>query len=394
MGKQVKLINLMLLVAMMVSSAGCQIFIRPSAENSSKSTANQAEEARKREYDHPLPDFNSMQFAWFYKPPENPPDFAQLETNYSLFILTRNDEAERDQLAEDGAQGDILQYLRFEAIMDPEDCQSKPFQNQAANLEGDFCQIKNNHPDWFLKDINNNPVRFNESGYFVMDPGNPDWQSFFQDRITGFQKDGGWKGIFLDNVDASLGRYTALGNLLNQYPDDKSFQDAIAAHLAKLSNDLRDKQHKLVFANITYLREPEVWLRYLAYLDGAMMEAFAADWDNGYISELEWLSQLEIAEKTQTKGKTIILVTQGGPDDRRRMLFGLASFLLVNNGQAYYRYSNDEAYRKVWWYPEFNIDLGQPLGPRYKLEGSWRRDFENGSVKVDLTNNIGEIVLN
>jgi hypothetical protein len=344
-------------------------------------------------YKVPLPTFKSMQFAWFYKPPENPAELYAVASNFSFFILTRNDEPDREKLAKIGAEGNILQYLRFEAVMDPGDCQTKPFQNQAANLEGDFCLIKEQHSDWFLKDINGNSIKFNDIGYVVMDSGNTGWQSFFLEKVKGFQKDPGWEGLFLDNLDASLGRFEVEGKLLTHYTDDKSYQDAVVDHLSRLSKNLHQTQHKLLFANITYLRQPEVWFRYLEYLDGAMLEAFAADWENGYLTESEWLSQLDLAEATQLKGKTIILVTQGAPDDSNRMLFGLASYLLVNNGQAYFRYTNDLAYRQVWSYPEFKIDLGQPKGPRYKESGIWKRDFENGSVSVDPLNHTGELLL-
>ena len=42
-----------------------------------------------------------------------------------------------------------------------------------------------------------------------------------------------------------------------------------------------------------------------------MLEAFAADWDNGYLSEEEWLEQLALAEETQALGKTILLSYPG-----------------------------------------------------------------------------------
>ena len=338
--------------------------------------------------------FKPMQFAWFYKPPEDMAELSTIASNYSLFILTRNDEPERERMVENGAEGEVMQYLRFDAIMDPGGCQTKPFQNQAANLEGDFCIIKNEHRDWFLLDVNGDPVKLDEMGYLVMDPGNKEWQAFFNNKVSEFQNDPGWNGIVLDNVDASLGRYSAQNKLLARFPDDKSFQDAVISHLASLSSMLHKNQEKSLIANITFLKQPEVWFRYLAYLDGAMIENFAADWDSGYISESDWLNQLEIIEETQVQGKTIILVTQGNPDDYNRMLFGLASFILVNNGNAYFRYSNDEAYRKMWWYPEFDLDLGQPLGPRYKEAGVWRRDFEKGSVMADPLKHQAEIKLN
>ena len=93
-------------------------------------------------------------------------------------------------------------------------------------------------------------------------------------------------------------------------------------------------------------------------------------------------------------GKDIILVTQGNINDLQRMQFGLASFLLVNNGQAYFRYSNDAAYRNLWWYSQYETDLGQPLGPRYPDGESWRRDFERGYVSVNPAKHTAEIQSN
>jgi hypothetical protein len=377
------------LIAIQVAFSGCNQIAGffPSAATPSPQKPQEAQTTR---YSTMLSPFKPMQFAWFYKPPENPEEISKIASDFSFFIFTRNDEPKIGKLAESGASGTVLQYLRFDAVMDPGDCQTRPLQNQAANLEGDFCLIRDQHQDWFLLDVNENPIKFSDVGYMVMDPGNPGWNSFFIEKVLGFQKDPIWNGIFLDNIDASLGRFDAQFILTRQYADDQSFQDAVVNNLANLSNELHRNQ-KALFANITFLRQTEVWFRYLDFLDGAMLEAFAMDWDDGFISEAEWLNQLEIAEATQAQGKTIILVTQGDPDTRERMLFGLASFLLINDGKAFFRYSNDEAYRKVWWYPEYELDLGQPLGPRYKESGFWQRDFEKGSVTVDPSKHIAEI---
>ncbi len=98
-----------------------------------------------RVYSTPLPEFEPIQFAWFYKPPENSIDLGAVANNFSLIILTRNDEGEREDLRLMDNQSPVLQYLRAEAIMDPGSCSKKPFQNQVANLEGDYCQIADQH---------------------------------------------------------------------------------------------------------------------------------------------------------------------------------------------------------------------------------------------------------
>ena len=345
-------------------------------------------------YTTPLPNFNPLQFAWFYKPPERKADLGAVAANFDLLILTRNDEKEREELRAMGNNSPILQYLRFEAIMDPGNCSAKPQQNQVAHLEGDFCQLASQHPDWFLQDINGNSINYDHSGYVFMDPGNPQWQAYFLDKVKGFQSDAGWSGVFLDNVDGSLGRFEDMHLLLAKYADDAAYQNVVISFLKNLYTSSFAPSHKLLYANIPYFKDDNVWFAYLQYLDGAMLESFAADWQNGYLSESEWLDQLNLAEKTQALAKSIILVTQGAANDQQRMQFGLASFLLVNNGRAFYRYSNNESYRELWWYPQFETDLGQPLGSRYPENKQWRRDFEKGYVLVDPLKHTAEIKTN
>lgn len=343
-------------------------------------------------YVTPLPEFKPLQFAWFYKPPGKNADLGAVAANFSILILTRNDELERSNLRDMGYTGPILQYLRFEAIMDPSGCATKPFQNQAAHLEGDYCQLAQQHPDWFLKDINGRNIRYDQSQYVFMDPGNPQWQAYYLDKVKGFQSDPGWSGLFLDNVDGSLGRFEDMHTLLANYADDAEYQQVIISFLKSLYINYFAPSGKSLFANIPYLKDANAWFAYLQYLDGAMLESFAADWDRGYLSEQDWLAQLDLVEKTQALGKRVILVTQGSATDHQRMQYGLASFLLVNQGLAYFRYSNDEAYNELWWYPQFEIDLGQPLGPRYAEDGLWRRDFEKGYVRVNPTQHSSEII--
>lgn len=345
-------------------------------------------------YSTPLPEFEPLQFAWFYKPPNSDEDLGAIAANFSLVILTRNDEVERETLRESGYDNSVLQYLRLEAIMDPGDCNSKPFQNQAAHLEGDYCAIENQHADWFLKDINGRIIQYGKSEYVFMDPGNSEWQAYFLEKVKGFQQDEGWQGLFLDNVDGSLNRFEDMRLLLENYADDESYQAAIKSFLQTIYNGYFQSSDKELYANIPYLRDNSVWFEYLNYLDGAMLEAFAADWDNGYLEIQEWIDQMDLAEKTQALGKRIILVTQGDINDQERMQFGLASFLLVNDGNAYFRYSNDEAYRELWWYPQYELDLGQPLGPRYQQGEQWQRNFEHGYVMVNPKKHTAEIQVN
>ena len=90
-------------------------------------------------------------------------------------------------------------------------------------------------------------------------------------------------------------------------------------------------------------------------------------------------------------GKDIILVSQGTKDDLELQEFAFASYLLVNQGRAIFRYANSNKYREVWVYENYNVPLGAPLGPRYKDGDAWRRDFTNGTVMVNPDTHKSEI---
>ena len=99
-------------------------------------------------------------------------------------------------------------------------------------------------------------------------------------------------------------------------------------------------------------------------------------------------------EEALSQGKNLILVAQAAQSDPDRQQFALASYLLVANENAFFRYEDADSYREVSLYENYFLDLGQPLGPRYRDGSSWRRDFSNGYVRVDPEAHSAEISLN
>ncbi|MEW6716763.1 MAG: putative glycoside hydrolase [Chloroflexota bacterium] len=322
-----------------------------------------------------------VRMAWFYKPPENG-DLNTLVTHFDTFILTKADEGWRDDLRAMGVQAPFLQYLRFDAIQDPGSCQEQPWRNQVADNPGDFCAISQQHPDWFLLDVNGNRI-MSSGGFVLMDPGNPEWRAFWLGRAQQSQETLGWDGVFLDNVEASMSKHSRREVTLANYPDDASFQAAVEGFLSYIYTSYFRPRGRPLLANIISLREPSVWFRYLQYLDGAMVEAWAVDWSDGYLTPEEWEEQLRLAEETQALGKEIVLVSQGDPNDIQRQQFAFACYLLVTAGRASFRYSLADHHREIWLYPVYDIDFGEPLGWRYPSGDVWKRDFTNGSVTVD-----------
>jgi hypothetical protein len=325
--------------------------------------------------------FQKVRLAWFYKPPEEHllPFIAE---NFDVFILTHKDEAERDALKSLGVKAPILLYLQLLEIKDPGSCTERPQGNQVAYRVGDFCQISEQHPDWFLLDRNGNRIGDNESVY--MDPGHPEYRAFWLERARALQEQYNWDGFFIDNLEASLSKMTAQGIVPSKYPDDESYQAAIEGFLQYLRANYFEPREQPVLANIISLKDWDVWLHYQQYLDGAMIEAFAVDWNDDYRSTSDWERQMRAIDEALARGKKMILVAQANELDPNRQQFAFASYLLIANDNTSFRYADGSSgYRKVVLYENYNLEFGQPLGPRYKDGSAWRRDFTNGYVLVD-----------
>ena len=334
----------------------------------------------------------TVNLAYFYKPPTNS-DAATVANNFHAVILTGSDEAFRDQLIARGFNNTVLEYFGAVGIQNPGSCTATPRMNQAAFRPGDFCSISQNHPDWFLLDANGQRILASPgSDTYRMDPGNSGWRNFFLTRVLDYQAQRGWSGLFLDNLEASLADMQRYGQTPARYPNDASYQAAQRGFLEYLKTNYGQPYNRPLFANIISRRDEASWFNYLPYLDGAMQESWAVDWAlNVYVSEAKWRSDLALAERTQTQGKQIILVSQGNQTDANRQQFAYASYLLIANGKAAFRYSAEANYRQVALYSNYQIDLGPPRGPRYQTGTSWRRDFTRGYVVVNPVNHTATI---
>jgi Hypothetical glycosyl hydrolase family 15 len=347
---------------------------------------------------------STVQLAWFYKPPTDGTTPANLVNSFKNVILTHNDEAYRDQLRAAGAVAPFLQYIRFDAIHDPGNgvCPNaiQPYGNQVAWTAGDYCAIQSQHPDWILRDTSGKAISVMEGGqrYVWMDPANTGWRDFWLSRVKQSQETLGWDGVFLDNVQASIDWYQRNNIQLMNYPDDGSLQAAVGGFLAQIYNTYFYPQNRPLQGNIIELpwaSETPAWLNYLQDLDGAMQEDFAVGWQSGsFKTSTEWLDQLNRMEQSQQLGKQVILVSQGDQSDQQRQQFAFASYLLVAQGKASFRYANSNAYDKAWLYTNYSTALGAPSGPKYPVNSAWRRDFANGYVLADPVNHTGQIVLN
>jgi hypothetical protein len=334
-----------------------------------------------------------IQRAWFYRSPEEG-ESGPLFRYFDNFILTKQDSERRDQLRKARISFPFLVYLAFDSIQDPGSCTAIPLRNQVADRPGDFCEISRLHPQWFLRDaIGNLIYEDSDSSFVMMDPANPGWRAFWLERARQTVEQLGWDGIFLDNVEASLVKRRRLGSLPAAYPDDASYQRAAAGFLDYIHENYFGPQGYPLLANVIELKDTAAWFLFLQHVDGAMQERFAVDWNGQYLDPLDWETDLARAEAAQALGKRVILVAQGDKDNVLRQQFAFASYLLVADGQAAFRYTNSRHYDQAWLYPEDGLDLGAPLGNRYHAGSVWKRDFVKGSVMVDPAAHQATIIL-
>ena len=357
---------------------------QPTTPNSTLTVTSNLPSTTPAENDTSDKKFPLLRLAWFTNIPREDDMFRVIEW-FDLYIFHQGNEKDRELMVALGARGPILQYILFESIQAVDSCTEKPKVNQVAYLPGDYCMISEQHPDWFLLDTEGQRilVQDQDTNLYLMDPGNPGWRSFFLDRIKKIQAEPNWDGVFLDNVPVTLAFRERSGHLPAAYPDDTSYQAAVQEFLKYLYESYFQPNNKLVFANLVSRKDDAAWVSQLNYLDGAMHEGWAIDWPDGYRSADTWEKQMALAEHTQEMGKTIVMVSQGTQKDKELQSFAFASYLLINQGNAFFRYANSDDYADVWLYENYTYDLGEPLGPRYQDGQAWRRDFTNGNVFVN-----------
>jgi hypothetical protein len=68
-----------------------------------------------------------------------------------------------------------------------------------------------------------------------------------------------------------------------------------------------------------------------------------------------------------------------GQQNLNRMRLGLALSLLTDDTYCTYDFGPRD-HGQAWWYPEYDVQPGEPLGPWYQEGESYRREFDNGLV--------------
>ncbi|MFH0779965.1 MAG: putative glycoside hydrolase [Parcubacteria group bacterium] len=205
---------------------------------------------------------------------------------------------------------------------------------------------------------------------------------------------GYWDGVFFDNSWENLDFMKSDNIDLNNDGRSESM-DFINAKWQLGMEDLLWKTRNLLGSE--YLILGNGGDSYHDYLNGVLYEHFTGrDW----ASLMQKYKQIALSGFYPAIGilnSTTAALNRS--DDYKTMRYGLASALL---GDGYSSFDNGAAsHSEIWWYDEYETSLGKPAGEAFNVfdsgkafkPGVWRRDFTNGLVLVNSSNESRDVDL-
>jgi hypothetical protein len=242
-------------------------------------------------------------------------------------------------------------------------------------------------PDaWFLKDSSGQRIQFDGyPGHWLMDVGNTAYQQAWANSVLASVVKYGFDGTLMDNA---LWTRDAYGAMPAKYTTDAAYQQAYQAMLAAVRAKFAGTG-KLLLANLSNAREAAGrWESYLQYLDGAWDEWWLTFSDTDLLSEYDagWSRVVGEIEKAEAAGKITLVQPHCTASKRGPWLYAWASYLMVNGSRAAIaELGQTDGYGlPTVWHPEYDWDLGAPLGARESVGVNlWRRRFVGGVVVVN-----------
>ena len=249
--------------------------------------------------------------------------------------------------------------------------------------------------DWqyWLRDEDGNLVQnWHESSgrkkhnRYLIDFRQPELQDIIVQQAIAVSKCGLYDGIMFD---VWLENGLVLGNFHHPdgpiiYSTPKEEREALLTIVQRIRANVPDDF--LILCNSNHRKLPLS----APYINGNFMETFR-DYDGGYTHE--WLAEIEgnliwLEENLRepqinvVRGAGIPTEPLDGPNNRRWMRLFTTMSLTLSDGYALYVTGVRDEYQRHFWYPFWDTDLGQPIGPtaqRYQnVPSLYIREFTSG----------------
>ncbi|RLF57289.1 MAG: hypothetical protein DRN27_08090, partial [Thermoplasmata archaeon] len=222
----------------------------------------------------------------------------------------------------------------------------------------------------------------------LVDENNPNaldhWVNYFAEVAKNTINTYNLDGLLIDLADNKINENN-FGGLLPDNFSQERWKQATRTALQYIKTKLSDKL--VVFNGVGWYNDEE---QNLNVTDGGLWEVWAfRPTLNRYLGEEEWKRALEMTQQYKDNKKIVLVSKKPGlTEDIQTRMFLLSSYLLVNNKNVSlqmidYSYSPNG---KMQYYPEYDIDLGMPLGDYTEHNGIYKREFEKGIVLVNPDN--------
>lgn len=227
-----------------------------------------------------------------------------------------------------------------------------------AHPDNPFYPEVSAHEDWFLHDLNGNRMTNKYWGWEALDVSNPEWQSFYVNRVLTHCRDYGFDGVFVDDVWEWLNWHNTVWTV------DKSLipPEYKATWHSRMLDFISNVKAKI--GGYLMILNNSITEDYIELTRGYLIENFLRD---GYVE-----GHLEALMAHPDKIKVCSSHEAG-------RLFSFAASLLVDNtywGYATTNYFPNDEYKG--YPPEMDIDVGEPRGSYYEVNDLlYGRDFDN-----------------
>ncbi len=251
--------------------------------------------------------------------------------------------------------------------------------------------LASEHPDWILKDIEGNrlyiPYACDGSSctQYAADVGNPEWRRHYIDAAKSYIARG-YRGIFVDDVNFAFMVGNGAGQLVapvDPRTGARMTHDAWQRYFAEFMEQLRADlpagaeivQNQVYFhvgLSSPYVKRAIDAATHIEVERGINdMGIRGGSGQFGFETVLAWV------DYAHSRGKGVIydIQTDWGRE------YALATYFLTstsNDGIGMEAGSLPDA-----WWTGWDTDLGAALTGRYTWNGTFRRDFERGSVFVN-----------
>jgi len=254
--------------------------------------------------------------------------------------------------------------------------------------------------DWYVRDAKTSSKLLNKDwGWYLMDIGNLAYRRSLANYIKKCSNDNPqFDGVFLDDVWGSVSSDRF-------YKEGSKEQAVLPLHVTKYWRDnmkfLLIQVKMAIGRKLLIINTGAFSTDYLAIADGQMYEAFChAKWQPYEEYYPEWRKVIDKMIMATNSGKIYLAqsgILPGTTDSQtiKNAKYCFAMFLLGANDNSFFYYSYTKRYQGVTYFPEWDVDLGAPIGDYRARAGTplFEREYSKGLVLINPSSESAQINL-